>query len=288
MEKMPTRWGLDEDDFCQVSFCENCESSETHWHSHHLLTLYTQGDGILNINGVDHEISAGDLVVLSNTDFHRHTVEEGSNLSFYSIKFHYDHCSAEVRGHIRLDRLPICAHLGEEHLNLAKSLALYAYNAHKKATDIGHCRIACRLVIDQLLVMAYEYRRSSGVANLFSQLSSPAQIAELHSASKQIYQAVCYIQEHFRNPSLKVSDVSAAVGYTEHYFSETFKKFFSCPCKLYIQKCRLEFARRLILTRTLSITQICYEAGFKDLSYFISSFKRMYGVSPGKYLETQP
>ncbi len=287
MEKLPTRWNLDDSDFCAASYYESCENSKIHWHTHYLLTVYTDGQGVLSINGVDRTVSAGDVVILSNTDFHSHKIGEGERLSLYSIKFHYDRCSPEVCEGIPIECFPIYAHLEGECWELAKSLAGYVHSLGKKRTKQSGSRIASRLAIEQLLVMAYENKLSAGEDNLFSQLSAPGRIAELSSRNKQIYQAVCYIQEHFREASLKVSDIAAGVGYTEHYFSETFKRILGCPCKLYIQKCRLEFARRLLLSGGLTVTQVCYEAGFKDLSYFISLFKGVYGAPPGRYSESK-
>ncbi len=48
---------------------------------------------------------------------------------------------------------------------------------------------------------------------------------------------------------------------------------------------RLECAARLLRTSKLSISEICFESGFNDLSYFYRRFGERYGVNPGSYRE---
>lgn len=46
---------------------------------------------------------------------------------------------------------------------------------------------------------------------------------------------------------------------------------------------RLEVARNLMRSRKLTIQQICFESGFKDVSYFYRLFKRVGGMTPKEY-----
>jgi AraC-like DNA-binding protein len=46
---------------------------------------------------------------------------------------------------------------------------------------------------------------------------------------------------------------------------------------------RIERAARKLDGSDASITQIAFDCGFNDLSYFIKTFKEIKGVSPSKY-----
>ena len=63
------------------------------------------------------------------------------------------------------------------------------------------------------------------------------------------------------------------------------KMLFSFPVRLieYLNEYRIEKAARKLRLTDLSVTDIAYSCGFSDLSYFIKTFKRIKGVSPGKY-----
>ena len=59
------------------------------------------------------------------------------------------------------------------------------------------------------------------------------------------------------------------------------EKVFQCPiCK---SDLRLEHSVNLILTSNLSITEICYECGFENLSWFYKQFVKKFGLTPVEY-----
>lgn len=53
----------------------------------------------------------------------------------------------------------------------------------------------------------------------------------------------------------------------------------------YVNYMRISYACKLILEHRLSVAQICYEAGFNNLSNFNRSFKKQTGFTPTEYLE---
>ena len=71
--------------------------------------------------------------------------------------------------------------------------------------------------------------------------------------------------------------------YSPEYLSKTFNGISSQPMKKYIQKEKLEWARKVLLSTDKTVEEIMEEAGYNDKKYFYEIFKREYGVSPGKY-----
>ena len=51
----------------------------------------------------------------------------------------------------------------------------------------------------------------------------------------------------------------------------------------YLNYQRIEHACYQLVTTDASITDIAYSCGFNDLSYFIKTFKKYKGITPGKY-----
>ena len=51
----------------------------------------------------------------------------------------------------------------------------------------------------------------------------------------------------------------------------------------YIADCRLRRAQALLSDTRMNIGQIAAEVGFNGLPYFISSFKKKFGISPTEY-----
>ena len=93
---------------------------------------------------------------------------------------------------------------------------------------------------------------------------------------------ISYIQQNFtREISLK--EFGNQFHLSEKYISRYFKEHFHITLSQYINHLRLEHARQLLQETTLPITEVAMQSGYENVSYFIRSFKKMYGMSPLKY-----
>jgi len=54
--------------------------------------------------------------------------------------------------------------------------------------------------------------------------------------------------------------------------------------KEFIRNIRLKRAAQLLTDTKLSVTEIAYAAGFKDLSHFRKCFSREYGMNPTEFI----
>lgn len=64
------------------------------------------------------------------------------------------------------------------------------------------------------------------------------------------------------------------------YLGQIFQKEVGCPFSQYLNLIRNQFAKELILTTNMKISDIAKEVGFTGTSYFYRKFKQTYGVSP--------
>jgi len=53
----------------------------------------------------------------------------------------------------------------------------------------------------------------------------------------------------------------------------------------FIRTIRLKRAANLLEQKFGNVTQVSLEVGFNNISYFIKSFKKQYGVSPVEYMK---
>lgn len=70
---------------------------------------------------------------------------------------------------------------------------------------------------------------------------------------------------------------------SEKYISRYFKEHFHITLSQYITHLRLEHAKQLLQDTDTPVTEIAMQSGYQNVSYFIRSFKKTYGVSPLKY-----
>lgn len=90
-----------------------------------------------------------------------------------------------------------------------------------------------------------------------------------------------YIDSHLEDP-LRLPVLAKEFHISESYLSTQFKHHTGLTLRTYLLYRKINFAKRL-LQEGASVTDACYRSGFNDYANFIRSFKKVTGVSPGKY-----
>ena len=91
-----------------------------------------------------------------------------------------------------------------------------------------------------------------------------------------------YILEHLAD-SLDVPSLATRFRLSESRFAHRFRDVFGTPPQPYVEGCRLEMAKRLLLTTEKSVKEVAYSCGFKDPLYFSKRFARTTGKSPSEW-----
>ena len=91
-----------------------------------------------------------------------------------------------------------------------------------------------------------------------------------------------YIRDNF-DKDVTLEDMSAVAGFSCKYFCKFFKDMTGTTPINYLLTYRIERAARKLLGSDLSVTQIAFDCGFNDLSYFIKTFKAFKNTSPKEY-----
>ena len=91
--------------------------------------------------------------------------------------------------------------------------------------------------------------------------------------------ALTYIHEHFKeNPSL--GEVAAMLSLNKQYFCGKFKEYTKKSYKEYVRERKLSYAKRLLRSSDLSVTEIALECGYATQSHFNREFKAYFGIAP--------
>ena len=93
---------------------------------------------------------------------------------------------------------------------------------------------------------------------------------------------VSYIQQNFTG-KISLKEFGKQFHLSEKYISRYFKEHFHITLSQYITYLRLENAKQLLQDTDLSVTETAMQSGYQNVSYFIRSFKKTYGISPLKY-----
>ena len=96
---------------------------------------------------------------------------------------------------------------------------------------------------------------------------------------RSIRQAVDYINQHYHTAPTRTF-LAQKTGFNESYFSSLFRKETGWSFAEYLNRIRIDEAKRLLLGTTDKMHEIAYKTGFADGSYLGKTFNRIVNVSP--------
>lgn len=100
--------------------------------------------------------------------------------------------------------------------------------------------------------------------------------------SPLIIKACTIIHENLSR-ELSLEDLSGRVAISPFYFSKLFKEETGENFIDYITMARMQKAKELLRDPSLSVRQICGEAGYADPNYFSKLFKKIVGLTPTEF-----
>lgn len=123
--------------------------------------------------------------------------------------------------------------------------------------------------------------------NLFNQTSPSAEqeiaMSQLEDRDKQfLHQLHVIIQKNLSNSEFGVEDVGKEIGLSRVQLYRKVKAMTGSSVVDLLRKARLAKAKRLLESRSMSVSEVAYEVGFSAPSYFTKCFKEEYGMLPGE------
>ncbi len=105
--------------------------------------------------------------------------------------------------------------------------------------------------------------------------------------SPAVGKALDYIAANYAE-AITLDDIATAAGLSTFRIAHLLKESTGKTALQNIHYLRIQEARRLLETSDLSCTDIAYETGFGDQSYFIKQFRKWMGITPAKYRKSSP
>lgn len=136
----------------------------------------------------------------------------------------------------------------------------------------------------QMMVLGGLYQL---IGNIFTHQyydESPIQPQRHHRRILQLKTALEFMESGYNQP-LSLEEMSNSVDMSPKYFCRFFQEMTHRTPFDYLNYYRIERACYQLLTSDQSITEVAYNSGFNDLSYFIKTFKKYKGTTPKQYLK---
>jgi len=93
-----------------------------------------------------------------------------------------------------------------------------------------------------------------------------------------------YINVSYRR-KIELGEVSEIANLHPAAFSRFFKEKTGKTFIHFINNMRISYACKLIIENQLSVSEVCYESGFNNISNFNRTFKKQTGYTPTEYYD---
>lgn len=264
--------------------------------------MYVIKSGVMYLKEGDmtYELKSGDVLTL-DPDFY-HEGLKASECEYYYIHFRHEAMSKEVE----LDRK-----VSKKRLIQMRSDALQSNSFSYEIYDEE------KLVLPKY----FHYSNQASFIKLMYVLNEAIEENKTHlegykvTCSCKVMEAMVTMERYFVSTCMENFDLSSAKAYTKveailNYINEdypkslssqileerfscnfdsmnrNFKKITGSTIFSYLNKVRMEHAKELLSTTSLSVGEIGERVGFLDIYYFSKVFKKHTGVAPTHYIKS--
>ena len=93
------------------------------------------------------------------------------------------------------------------------------------------------------------------------------------------------VEKNVSNENFSAEDFAENVGMSKTHLNRKLNALTDTSANEFIRTYRLKKAARLLSGRSGNISEIAYEVGFSNPSYFAESFKKLFGYSPSEFFK---
>jgi len=150
--------------------------------------------------------------------------------------------------------------------------------------DFAYCREALRLQITDYILKPVNYEEfgvcidNLKIALFQRQSSKNAEQQE----ERTITGITRYLQEHLTE-EISLSVLADEFHLSAQYISQLFKSEIGVNFLAYLTNIRMEKAKQLLLSTSLSIAEVSEQSGYGDYRVFTKAFKKSEGITPSQY-----
>jgi len=197
-----------------------------------------------------------------------------SRVNAIVVQFHMDFFREEINSYPEFHRIN----------ELMKRAARGIHFSKTSGEKIG--KMLKRLLkLDGLERMLYFIKLMDTMARTenYRILASKAYLLEEHKElNNRLDKIMHFINTNYQR-KISQEEVAAKIGMTTVAFCRYFKEKTGKGFIFFVNEMRIGYACKLLIENHLSISQICFECGFNNISNFNRMFKRQTSYTPGEY-----
>ncbi len=243
-----------------------------HWHNNIEMVLVLSGEIKARINNIECVVHPGEILFVNSNELHETEANNKNEIEAITVLLSYEFMKQYYPD---IDSYYFELQGKNDEREKIKKLIIDSAEEYKKKDEVYELKISillmelCRILIEDCKVKRYEksiyIQEEKSIAN--------------------VKKAITYMEENYEfNLSLK--DIAHEIGMAPTYFERFFKKNTGETFYSYLNKIRLYYSYKELISTELSITEIAMNNGFSNVKSFIEMFKKTYNMTPGQYRNT--
>ncbi len=255
-----------------------------HWHEQMEIIYIKKGSGTVSVSLSRFHVEAGWIIPILPGELHSIEGDPGIRMEYENIIFSLsvvdssdedDWCRSHVidplkNGTMHFPRPLVPGTKFHGEVSLALDTADHICENRMPGYSL--------LVKSQLFVVLHSLYRNRG--------EDPASENRTSSHAEKLKKVISWVRNHYSEP-VNVEQAASLIGYSEAHFMRIFKEETGQTFTRFLIEYRLSAASYYLKETEESVSVIAENCGFDNLSYFIRSFKKKYGASPGVYRKNQ-
>ncbi len=244
------------------------ETFHLHYHTYYEIFLIVRNAVKHESNGEKQLLTTGDLLFIRDFDVHKYIPAKEKSFDFINLSFDgkiLDKLKKYIGDCYNFDRL-----LSDKMPPLASLSQRETWRLSEKLSDLNQGTVSERKIkLKRLLLEIFtEYFPREKT----DKISVPLWLERVCEKMKK--------QENFVLGTERMFEIS---GKSREHLARSMKKYYGISPSDYVAELRLSYGSNMLRFSNLSVTEICFECGFSNISWFYSQFKKRFGVSPSKY-----
>lgn len=254
-----------------------------HWHAEFEISLITGGSANYKFGTVDYLTRPDDIIIIAPNTLHSIVPSSGYTQTSDTIVFHLDlvgfsnpdSCTIKYLQPLFSGEFGIINHLSPETTGYDSIRTCFdkLYHVIKQKTPYYEMELKENLM--KLFRLFY-------VNNLI--ITAEKTHSHIHQ-NELIANILQYIDENYHT-DLSIHSLATKFCLSDVHFMNYFRQTSGMTCNKYITETRLRHAGRLLLETNMTISEICFECGFRNISNFNRRFRNYYSVTPSEYKKT--
>ena len=268
--------GTREYPFCEyhMRYWPHAFQIPVHWHDEVEIIYVRKGPLMVEIDGQKFIGDDGAVYIVSPGVLHMMTAPE-TPVDYFTFLFPMEFISFQTKDELEDEIFfPLRNHTREfrpevTNRNLLEKLLPILDELSAENGKFGtHRQIQVRIRLLQVVDLLVEYDQIEAKTGRAS-----------GGLEKEI---LIYIQDNYHE-HISLAELSEHFHLSEKYMSRFFSERFHMTLTQYVNYVRLKYARHLLESTDLSVTEIAMKSGYPNVSYFIRKFSAAVGEPPLRY-----